>query len=281
MTTLFDLLDRARPPAPWAEGDNIPWDDPGFSERMLAEHLSQAHDLASRRIPAIDSHLDTIRSLVPEGGRILDLGCGPGLYCHALARHGFRCHGIDFSPASIGHALTVADAESLDCTFELSDVRTAELGDGFDLVMMIFGQINVFPRPVARDLLTRAVAALRPGGVLLLEPQRGSAVRSTVSNDATWTTSAGGLFSPRPHLLLEESFWDEHERTATHRWHVIDLGEATVDRFAMSTCGYDDGEIEAVLGEIGVAGVETRPHLAAEDHLATEGLFVVTGTRSG
>ena len=42
------LIERAAVPVPWGEGDNIPWSEAGFSERMLAEHLSQAHDLASR-----------------------------------------------------------------------------------------------------------------------------------------------------------------------------------------------------------------------------------------
>ena len=47
---LKDIVHRNQNPDPWAEGDNIPWNDPGFSARMLAEHLSQAHDAASRRV---------------------------------------------------------------------------------------------------------------------------------------------------------------------------------------------------------------------------------------
>ena len=48
--TLADIVSRKTPPIAWAEGENIPWDDPAFSERMLAEHLSQKHNLASRRL---------------------------------------------------------------------------------------------------------------------------------------------------------------------------------------------------------------------------------------
>ncbi|HHI03179.1 MAG TPA: hypothetical protein ENL22_06630, partial [candidate division Zixibacteria bacterium] len=33
----------------WDGKYKIPWDDPGFSRRMLQEHLSQDHDLASRK----------------------------------------------------------------------------------------------------------------------------------------------------------------------------------------------------------------------------------------
>ena len=41
---LLDIVNRTPAPIPWDEGDNIPWDDPDFSKRMLAEHLSQSHD---------------------------------------------------------------------------------------------------------------------------------------------------------------------------------------------------------------------------------------------
>ena len=46
---LLHVIQRSPAPVPWAEGENIPWHDPAFSERMLTEHLSQAHDAASRR----------------------------------------------------------------------------------------------------------------------------------------------------------------------------------------------------------------------------------------
>ena len=47
---LIDIVNRPLNPAPWAEGEKIPWDEPEFSARMLHEHLSQKHDAASRRL---------------------------------------------------------------------------------------------------------------------------------------------------------------------------------------------------------------------------------------
>ncbi len=63
----------------------------------------------------------------------------PRLYLHRLARHGHRCHGIDFSPAAIRHAHSVADTERLDCRFDQVDLRTVDFGTGFDVVMLLFG----------------------------------------------------------------------------------------------------------------------------------------------
>lgn len=92
MATLHDLITRRTPPVPWEEGENIPWHEPAFSERMLFEHLNQDHDLASRRLALIDAQVDWIhRNLLHErAAQVLDLACGPGLYLNRLARHPTR-----------------------------------------------------------------------------------------------------------------------------------------------------------------------------------------------
>jgi hypothetical protein len=43
------LADLPTDPEPFADGRQIPWNDRGFSRRMLAYHLDESHDLASRR----------------------------------------------------------------------------------------------------------------------------------------------------------------------------------------------------------------------------------------
>ena len=166
---ILDLIHRTPVPEPWAEGDNIPWNDPAFSERMLKEHLSQEHDLASRRAETIDAHVAWIHSAVLGGkpSRILDLGCGPGLYAVRLARKGHSLVGVDYAPAAVAYARE--QAQGLDCRFTQADIREADYGTGYDLVMQIFGEINVFRPADARLILNKARAALKPGGRLLLE----------------------------------------------------------------------------------------------------------------
>ena len=44
------------------------------------------------------------------------------------------------------------------------------MGRGYALVLLLFGQVYVFPCPDARAILRRAYAALAPGGTLVLEP---------------------------------------------------------------------------------------------------------------
>lgn len=116
---------------------------------MLSEHMSQEHDAASRRFEIIDSSPvrwihDQVLKRKPT--RILDLGCGPGLYTHRLASLGHQCVGIDFSPASITYARKQADEAGFDCEYIYQDIRMADYGDEYGLVMSIFGEFNVFQR---------------------------------------------------------------------------------------------------------------------------------------
>lgn len=250
---LIDIVRREPSPEPWSEGEKIPWNNPAFSQRMLKEHLSDAHDAASRRASVIDRHIDWINSHVlgATPSRILDLGCGPGLYLHRLARLGHSCIGIDFSPASIAYARESASAESLDCDFIQADVREADFGDNYGLVMMTFGELNVFREADAREILRKSREALAPGGTLLIEVHTPEAVQAVGGSAPRWRSSDHGLFSDRPHLLLEESFWDPDRKVATTRYLVIDAESGDVERYAASMQAYSENDYRAILNETG------------------------------
>jgi len=277
---LNDLIDRKTPPTPWEEGENIPWHDPAFSELMLRQHLDQSHDAASRRSGKIDQHVQWIhRRLPPERpARILDLACGPGLYTERLARLDHRCVGIDYSPASISYAVEQAHGQGLDCAYQLADVRDADYGVGFGLVMMVNGQINVFRRSDAQDILAKAFAAFADGGLLLLEPQRFDTVEAEARKGPSWWSVPGGLhlFAKGSHLCLEEHFWDVEARTGTTRYFVVDPANANVTVCAMSAEAYSDDEFEDMLTAVGFEDIEFFPSLiGVEDESQCFNLVIV------
>ncbi|MCC7208893.1 MAG: class I SAM-dependent methyltransferase [Anaerolineae bacterium] len=274
---LSDLPDRAIPPLPWAEGDNIPWHEPGFSARMLREHLSQEHDAASRRQEKIDRHVAWIHGHT-LGGRttsILDLGCGPGFYSNRLARLGHRCTGIDFSPASIDHARRTAEAQSLACQFVHADLRAADFGRDHGLIMLIYGEFNVFRPADARLILHKARAALADGGLLLLEPHPFAVIRHMGDEGATWYTSRGGLFSDQPYVVLSETFWDETQAAVTIRHYVVDAATADVTRYAQSMQAYTDEAYRAILAECGFPNVAFYPSLLGDADPEQSQLFAL------
>lgn len=74
------------------------WCDPYISKQMLATHLSEDVDLASRRKEFINRSVDWIVNHFHINGnsRICDFGCGPGLYTSKFAKYGAIVTGIDF-----------------------------------------------------------------------------------------------------------------------------------------------------------------------------------------
>jgi SAM-dependent methyltransferase len=262
---LQGIITRTVPPAAWAEGDNIPWSDSAFSRRMLAEHLTQEHDLASRRFDIIDRQVrwihEEVLGCIPT--RILELTCGPGLYTSRLARLGHECVGIDYAPAPIQYAREAATRENLACSYRQEDVREADYGEGFGMVMMLYGQLNVFRRTDVRRILGRAYSALAADGLLLLEPQRFATVENTGRAGSSWYSrgEGGGLFSEQPHLCLSESFWDSERQSATQRFFIVDADTNEVTRHALTNEAYTDGQFHELLTQAGFRDIRFYPSL--------------------
>lgn len=263
---LTDIVRRQSVPRPWAEGEKIPWNDPDFSERMLSEHLSQAHDAASRRFEIIDRHVGWIHNQVLKGNPacILDLGCGPGLYTSRLARLGHHCVGIDFSPASIAYAREQAEEAGLKCTYLEQDIRTANYGAEYGLVMSIFGEFNVFRPEEAKSILTKACRALIPNGFLLLEPHAFDTVVKMGSGPSSWYSTEKGLFSSKPHLCLQENFWDVDHNVAIERYYVIDAATGRVTFNSSSMQAYTNNEYQLLLAECGFGEAAFYPSLGED-----------------
>jgi SAM-dependent methyltransferase len=261
---LTDLIARFdTPPESWSEGRTIPWDDPAFSARMLKEHLSQAHDGASRRDALIDQHVAFIERecLSQSPARILDLGCGPGLYCLRLAEHGHDCTGIDFGPASIDFAKAEASRRGLNCRFELGDIRTASFDGPYDLVMLLYGELNLFEPPDTDALLQRCRDALAPNGRLLLEVHSHDLTQRTGERPPRWSVVQSGLFSDQPHLRCDQSFWLEATQHAAGRHWIVDAATGEVSLYGWTQKAYTDAEYEALLARNGLRVEARHPSL--------------------
>jgi SAM-dependent methyltransferase len=260
---LRDIINRNMELQPWQEGERIPWDDPAFSERILREHLAQENDAASRPEAKIKKHVDWIHRHLLAGrpGRVLDLGCGPGLYTSRLARLGHTCVGIDFAPAPIAYASKNAPPG---CSYQFADIRTAEYGSEYDLVIFIFGAFNLFRPADAHIILEKSFRSLKPGGLLLVEASSLDAVDQIGNQPAMWYSAEHGLFSDSPHLCLMETFWDDDETVATERFFIVDSATGQVTRHAASTQAYEEDQIESMLHTAGFEQVVFLPSLTGK-----------------
>lgn len=273
--TLSELVARERP-IPWAEGSKIPWDEPGFSARMLREHLSQHHDRASRRFEIIDEHVAWIHENVLAGtaSSVLDLGCGPGFYSARLARRGHACVGIDFSPASLTYARAEAAGEALRCEYRLRDLRKGQFGSSFQAALLVSGEFNTFPLTAAQALLVDVRRALAAGGVLVLEVHSAEFVRTIGESVSSWFTAKQGVFCDEPHVCLRECFWFPDCSTAVERYFVAPASTGRFAAYTSTTRAYSRADYESMLSIVGFGQIEFHASLAGDAAL-DDALFVI------
>ncbi len=104
--------------------------------------------------------------LLPPG-RVLCLAEGEGRNATFLAAQGYDVSSIDLTEAGVAKTRRLAVERGVSVAAEVGDLATADLGVGRWLaVVSMFAHV---PPDVRRDLHRRVVAALAPGGVLLLE----------------------------------------------------------------------------------------------------------------
>lgn len=107
---------------------------------------------------------------LPNGARVLDVGCGPGRHLIELAKAGLSLTGIDVSETLLGVARDAANEAGLGSRVSLfeCDARVMPFDDEFDAVISIcqggFGLMGQDDGLVLR----RMMEATRPGGVVVL-----------------------------------------------------------------------------------------------------------------
>ncbi len=152
------------------------------------------------------------RRLVPDGARILDLGCGQGLLAAWLAaaveRHragewyegwpapptGWSFRGIDLSRRAVARATAALGAGA--CV-EVGDIRAVAYAPSDAVVLL--DVLHYLDEPGQRAVLGRALAALAPAGVLLIRIGDGDGgLRFRVSNwvDRVVLLARGRGFAP-------------------------------------------------------------------------------------
>ncbi len=100
---------------------------------------------------------------LPQGGSVLDLGCGAGEPIAAwLIAEGFALTGMDFSPAM----LEIAKRRWLDGDWQVGDMRTLDLPERYDGIIA-WNSFFHLTEDEQRSTLPRLAAHLNEGGTLM------------------------------------------------------------------------------------------------------------------
>lgn len=205
MTLYDDLHDLMKPPALYERTDAAFWDDGHISRGMLAAHLDPEFEGASRSFAFMDRSVDWIRAAAPPAThpRLLDLGCGPGLYAERFARAGYAVTGVDLSPRSLDHARCSADEQALDIDYRCQNYLELDLDGTFDIAVMIYCDFGALSAGERRVALRCVRERLRSGGALVLDVFSRRKLEA-FEERTTWEEHpAGGFWNAGPHFEVQ------------------------------------------------------------------------------
>ncbi|OHA85037.1 MAG: hypothetical protein A2481_01975 [Candidatus Yonathbacteria bacterium RIFOXYC2_FULL_47_9] len=149
------------------------------------------------------SELLFVRDLIPEGSRLLDIGCGNGRFLGALEGKALNYTGIDFSEGLIGVARECY-RERAQTTFVVGDALALPFPDrSFDNVVSFAVLHHIPSRAYRVQFLREAARVVKPGGLIVV--------------------TAWNVWHSRPGIVLEFAFKKILGRTHT------DFGDAILD----------------------------------------------------
>ncbi len=240
------------------------WTDPHLARQMLAYHLEPDRDLASRNHAFIERSVHWLaeRFDLGSGKRVLDLGCGPGLYANALADLGAAVTGVDFSHSSLGHARAVAEDRGLRVAYHHGNYLDLELAGSFDLILLIFGDLCPLGPEQRRSLLDRVKGWLAPGGRFLFDVSTSRLFDSVHEFAGYEVAPEGGFWSPEPHFVFTTRFKYPEEMVYLDRYLIVESNRRR-ELFNWIQC-YDEARLEEELAEAGWVVEDTLGNVAGD-----------------
>ena len=206
----------------YAESDDAFWDDEHISKYMLASHLDPDCDNASRKQEGIINSVNWITELCGGAAnkKLLDLGCGPGIYAELLAKKGFQVTGIDFSKRSINYAVDSSRKKNLDITYHYQNYLDINYKEEFDVVILIYCDFGVLSPKNRRTLLSKIYQALKPGGILILDVFHEPYVNSFEEMQNV-SYQQEGFWAPEPYVVIQRNQYYKESRNTLEQYLVI------------------------------------------------------------
>lgn len=198
------------------------WDDPYISQNMLKAHLNPQVESATRKLDFVKQSVNWIANILPvsQYERLLDLGCGPGIYAELFHEKGYQVTGIDLSENSIQYAKKSANNKALDIKYLKGDYIQSPILDEYDLATMIYCDFGVLSNKERKELLKKVYNALSPNGCFLFDVF--TPAEYTGRNEfKKWSYEKYGFWRDTPYLLLQSLYHYRHVNTFLNQYIIV------------------------------------------------------------
>lgn len=224
--SLFGILESAneRPAAFSVYTAKELWTDEHTSEQMLTFHLNGEIDVSSRRTGFIDKSVRWMTGCfdLSPNSRIIDFGCGPGLYTSRFAELGAAVYGVDFSARSIAFARRFADRNKLNVTYTEADYLEYRPEGQFDLITMIMCDYCALSPEQRAALLFKYETLLAERGRIVLDVYSLSAFAAKKEESFYEKNQLNGFWSAQPYFAFVSSFKYEEDKVSLDKYTIIE-----------------------------------------------------------
>lgn len=242
------------------------WNDPYVSARMLEFHLDENVDAASRKPDFIARSVDWIveRFGVGAGTKLIDFGCGPGLYTTRLAERGALVMGVDLSERSLAHARETAAQKGLTIDYVLQNYLDFTTEKRFDLITMIYCDFCVLSPEQRTALLNKFRTLLAPGGAILLDVFTVDWFAGITEQRSYEYAARDGFWSADPYYVFLNRFKYEPEKLFLDKHTIVEKAR-TRTIYNWLQC-FDQATLAAEFQANGLEVVEQYANVAGDTH---------------
>ena len=246
------------------------WTDPYIQQQMLKEHLNPNSDGASRKRESIFRITDFVVHYSNPMGRLLDLGCGPGLYTSLFRNKGYEVTGIDFNKVSIEYA----SEKRKDIRYVWGDYINEFPVGKFDAIIMIYCDLGTHSDYDRDRLLKNIYHSLDDEGVFIFDVFTEELVRDRQEGRSWEFASTGGFWDKDEYVLLSQTFHYPEKNAFAYQYNLLvkDLTKHFIvwDRY------YSEEEIRLVLQNAGFSEVVIRKNILEGNNFTSGNeMFVV------
>lgn len=117
------------------------------------------------------------------GKRGLELGCGSGAFCRALAKAGYEMTGADLSAPMLSEGAKRAREEGVRVGFIQADAVRLRVPKPFDFIISPNDCYNYIPEEKLPSAFARAFSSLKTGGIFWFDVSSACKLREKIANN--------------------------------------------------------------------------------------------------
>ncbi|GGD73959.1 class I SAM-dependent methyltransferase [Paenibacillus nasutitermitis] len=213
------------------------WYERSFGSDYMIVYRHRNWEQASSEVGRMAGWLE-----LPEGARVLDIGCGMGRHALALANLGYRVTGVDLSEALLEEAREQDKEGRLDTLIQ-GDMRHLPIGDGqFQATVNLFTSFGYFEEQADNHQVLKEIRrVLTPDGRFLIDFLNPDYVKKHLVPHSRRIDEPTGLLIDETRVIRDECVrkqiiinsetdgarrYEEHVRLLSLDWFEGALSEA-------------------------------------------------------